>query len=171
MLWWLPCGWNMCNVCFTAWGITCVYRFAITAPKLSSAKQPAQRRNHVYFTTLEANGWGKQMTYRRLGQSSPFWATSFLRRFCQICQFRKLDHPVFISLHFGTIYTYIYFFYRASVSVLHEPPVWKTRYLYLCPQVTGCPVIPQASGSLFVAFHDSLGYGGGIVTRLHSGYR
>jgi hypothetical protein len=27
---------------------------------------------------------------------------------------------------------------------------------------------PQAPGSLFVAFHDSQGYGGGILTRLHT---
>jgi hypothetical protein len=28
---------------------------------------------------------------------------------------------------------------------------------------------PQAAGSLFVAFYDSQGYGGGIRTRLHMG--
>jgi hypothetical protein len=27
---------------------------------------------------------------------------------------------------------------------------------------------PQARGSLFVAFYDSRGYGGGILTRLHT---
>jgi hypothetical protein len=27
---------------------------------------------------------------------------------------------------------------------------------------------PQASGSLFVAFYDTQGYGGGILTRLHN---
>jgi hypothetical protein len=28
---------------------------------------------------------------------------------------------------------------------------------------------PQAPGSLFVAFYDSQGYGGGILTHLHTG--
>jgi hypothetical protein len=28
---------------------------------------------------------------------------------------------------------------------------------------------PQAPGSLFVAFYDSQGYGGDILTRLHTG--
>jgi hypothetical protein len=28
---------------------------------------------------------------------------------------------------------------------------------------------PQARGSLFVAFYDSQGYGGGILTHLHKG--
>jgi hypothetical protein len=28
---------------------------------------------------------------------------------------------------------------------------------------------PQAPGSLFVAFYDSQGYGGGILIRLHTG--
>jgi hypothetical protein len=30
-------------------------------------------------------------------------------------------------------------------------------------------IYPQAPGSLFVAFYDSQGYGGGILTRLHTG--
>jgi hypothetical protein len=41
--------------------------------------------------------------------------------------------------------------------------------MYLRPPVTGGPVIPQATGSLFVAFYDSQGYGGGILSCLHTG--
>jgi hypothetical protein len=29
---------------------------------------------------------------------------------------------------------------------------------------------PQAPGSIFIAFYDSQGYGGGILTRLHPGF-
>jgi hypothetical protein len=36
-------------------------------------------------------------------------------------------------------------------------------------QEQGGPVIPRALGSLFVASYDSRGYGGGILTRLHTG--
>jgi hypothetical protein len=37
------------------------------------------------------------------------------------------------------------------------------------PQYQDSPVSPQALGSLFVAFYDSQGYGGGILTRLDTG--
>jgi hypothetical protein len=38
------------------------------------------------------------------------------------------------------------------------------------PQWQGGPVIySQAQGSLFVAYYSSQGYGGGILTRLHTG--
>jgi hypothetical protein len=39
------------------------------------------------------------------------------------------------------------------------------------PQEQGGPHIPQALGSLFVAFVDSQGYGGGIRPRFHTGVR
>jgi hypothetical protein len=39
------------------------------------------------------------------------------------------------------------------------------------PQEQGGPVIPpRALGSLFFASYDSQGYGGGILTRLHTGH-
>jgi hypothetical protein len=37
------------------------------------------------------------------------------------------------------------------------------------PKEQGGPVIAQALVSLFVAFYDSQGYGGGIPPRLHTG--
>jgi hypothetical protein len=36
------------------------------------------------------------------------------------------------------------------------------------PPVTRCQLYPQAPGSLFVAFYDSQGYSGAIITRLHT---
>jgi hypothetical protein len=36
---------------------------------------------------------------------------------------------------------------------------------------TGAKLYPHALGSLFVAFYDSQGYGGGIRNRLHTGRR
>jgi hypothetical protein len=41
--------------------------------------------------------------------------------------------------------------------------------MYISQEKTG-PVIPWVLGSLFVAFNDSQGYGGGILTRLHTGW-
>jgi hypothetical protein len=37
------------------------------------------------------------------------------------------------------------------------------------PHWQGGQVIPQAPGFLFIAFYDTQGYGGGILTRLHTG--
>jgi hypothetical protein len=38
------------------------------------------------------------------------------------------------------------------------------------PQEQGSPITPQALDSLFIAYYDSQGYGGGIRTRLHTGF-
>jgi hypothetical protein len=49
--------------------------------------------------------------------SSHFWATTFVRRFCQIF------HPVFIFLDFST------YFYRVRSSASHPTPnLWTTLY-------------------------------------------
>jgi hypothetical protein len=51
-----------------------------------------------------------------------------------------------------------------------QPSTWRTRSLYLCPRVTGwLRYIPQAPGSLLIAFYNSRGYGGSILTCLHVG--
>jgi hypothetical protein len=56
------------------------------------------------------------------------------------------------------------------VPILQTCPTWRARSLYLYPTGTGSPrYIPWALGSLFVASYDSQGYGGGILTRLHTG--
>jgi hypothetical protein len=42
---------------------------------------------------------------------------------------------------------------------------------HICiPQEQGGPFMPPGTGFLFVASYDSHGYGGGIRTRLHTGY-
>jgi hypothetical protein len=48
-----------------------------------------------------------------------------------------------------------------------QPPAWRTRSL--CLTVTGWPsyTCSLAPDSLYVAFHHSQGYGGGILTCLH----
>jgi hypothetical protein len=43
-------------------------------------------------------------------------------------------------------------------------------HVYVCmsPRDSVAKLYPQATGSLFVVFYDSQGYGGGIVSRLHT---
>jgi hypothetical protein len=99
-----------------------------------------------------------------IGKTPLFWAIAFLRRFCQICL--ELGQPIFTSLDLATII----FLHGKVIKPCVRPPTWRTRSLYLCPPVTGWPsYTPQAPGSLFVAFYDSRGYGGGILSRLHTG--
>jgi hypothetical protein len=52
---------------------------------------------------------------------------------------------------------------------LHQP--WRSGPRIYIPQQQGGPVIPPATGFSFVASHDSHGYGGGILARLHTGTR
>jgi hypothetical protein len=40
--------------------------------------------------------------------------------------------------------------------------------IYMFPNKKVAQLYPQAPGSLLVAFYDSQGYGGGILTRLHT---
>jgi hypothetical protein len=42
--------------------------------------------------------------------------------------------------------------------------------LFISPRNRVAQLYPQALGSLFVASYDSQGYGGGIQTRLHTGF-
>jgi hypothetical protein len=51
-------------------------------------------------------------------------------------------------------------------------PQPRSPYLYPIPQKQcGAVTPPRALGSLFVASYDSQGYGGGTLTRLHTGKR
>jgi hypothetical protein len=61
---------------------------------------------------------------------------------------------------------------RPYFTVSSETPsTWRARSPYLYPPGTGWPsYTPGAVGSLFVASYGSQGYGGGILTRLHTGY-
>jgi hypothetical protein len=42
--------------------------------------------------------------------------------------------------------------------------------VFMSPSDRVAQLYPQVPGSLFVAFYDSQGYGGGILTRLHKGH-
>jgi hypothetical protein len=118
---------------------------------------------------------------RKSEQKKQFWRCkgiiiiigkpTLLRRFCQVCLLpamcRKSDHPVFTCLDFVTIF----FLQSKVVSLASNPQPGGPGLCIYVPQLQGGPVIPQASGSLFIAFYDSQGYGGGILTSLHSGGR
>jgi hypothetical protein len=75
-------------------------------------------------------------------------------------------HLVFTSLDFETTI----FFLRNKVPSLASNchPDGPGLCVYV-PQLQGSPIIPQASGSIFVAFCDFQGYSGDILARLHLG--
>jgi hypothetical protein len=94
-------------------------------------------------------------------QNSPFWAISFLRRFCQIAS--GFDLFEFRNNNFFT---------EQGRQPCVQPPTWRTRSLYLGPPRNRvAQSYLQAPGSLFVAFYDLQGYGGytSILTRLQTG--
>jgi hypothetical protein len=96
-------------------------------------------------------------------QNSPFSAIAFLRRFCQICL--ELYHPVFTYLDFATIFI---FFHRARSSALCQTPKLEDQ---VCPSSDRvAQLYAQAPDILSIAFYDSQGHGGGILTHLHMGY-
>jgi hypothetical protein len=73
------------------------------------------------------------------------------------------------SFHFFAFRNNI-FFYKARSSALRQTPNMEGQVpVFTCPSDMVAQLCPQAPGSLFVAFYDSQGYGGGIVTRLHTG--
>jgi hypothetical protein len=88
-------------------------------------------------------------------QNSLFWAIAL-----------EDSDPVFNSLDFATIYI----FYRARSSALRLTSNLEDQVsVFMCPSDRVAQLYPQAPGSLFVAFYDSQGYGGGILTPLHTG--
>jgi hypothetical protein len=91
-------------------------------------------------------------------QNSTFWAIAFLRRFCQIW-----TGFYFIGFRNNN-------FYRARSSALPPTPNLEDQVpVFISPSDRVTQLYPQAPGSLFVAFCKSQGYGGGILTRLHTG--
>jgi hypothetical protein len=49
-------------------------------------------------------------------------------------------------------------------------PTWEDQVsVFMFPSDRVAQLYPQAPGSLFVASYDSQGYGGRILTRLHTG--
>jgi hypothetical protein len=55
-------------------------------------------------------------------------------------------------------------------SALHPTPNLEDQVsVFLSPSDRAAKLYPQAPASLFFAFYDSHGYGGGILTTLHMG--
>jgi hypothetical protein len=60
-------------------------------------------------------------------------------------------------------------FLRSKVTILASKTNLENQIsLFMFPSDTVAQLHPQEPGSLFVTFHDSQGYGGGILTRLHT---
>jgi hypothetical protein len=80
---------------------------------------------------------------------------------------RLLEYPVLTSLNFATIFCFIELGRQPCV----QPPNLEGQVsVFMSPSERVTKLHPQALGSLFVAFCDSQGYGGGILTRLHTGH-
>jgi hypothetical protein len=96
---------------------------------------------------------------RRHGQNDHFRAIAFVTRFCQF-------YPVFICLDFAAV-----IFYRVRSSALRPTPNLEDQvpvFMSLSDRVG--QLYPQPPGSLFVAFSYWQVYGGGILTRLYTGF-
>jgi hypothetical protein len=71
--------------------------------------------------------------------------------------------------HFFRYRNNIYLFTEQGRQPCIQPRTWRARSLYLCPPVTGWSTYIPRHRVPFLSFsHDSQGYGGGILTRLHS---
>jgi hypothetical protein len=65
----------------------------------------------------------------------------------------------------------VFSFYRARSSVLRQTPNLEQQVsVFMPPSDRVAQLYLQAPVSLFVAFYNSQGYGGGILSRLHAGY-
>jgi hypothetical protein len=72
------------------------------------------------------------------------------------------------GLHF---FSQQYFFYTARSSALRPTPNLENQvFVCMSPSERVVQLYHQALGSFIVTFDDSQGYGGGILTRLHTGY-
>jgi hypothetical protein len=113
--------------------------------------------------TAKQDQWKLINKSKKKSKQSPFQAIAFLRRFCQTC-LRELHHPVFTSLDFTTIIS----FCRARSSALCATLNLVDQVsVFTSPSDRMAQLYPHALGSLFVAFYDLQGYGGGILTYLH----
>jgi hypothetical protein len=79
-----------------------------------------------------------------------------IRRYCQIT-------PGFHFLRNN------FFFQNKVVGLCIQPDVEDQVPVFSSASNRVAPVYSQAPGSLFVALYDSQGYGGGILTLLHTG--
>jgi hypothetical protein len=95
----------------------------------------------------------------------PFLSHSLPQKILPVLSIRKLDHLVCTSSHFATT-----FFCRARSSASCPPPNLEDQVsVFMSPSDRVAQLYPQVPGSLFVSFYVSQGYGGGILTRLHTG--
>jgi hypothetical protein len=86
--------------------------------------------------------------------------------FKQLCSLENSDklHPLSTSLDFAMAIV----LQNKAISLAPNPqPAGLGPYISV-PQQQGGLVYSQAPGSIFVAFYDSKGYDGGILTRLHT---
>jgi hypothetical protein len=92
-------------------------------------------------------------------QNSPFWAIAFLTWFCQIA----------FGFHvFGFRNNIL--FYRARSSALRATSKLEDLVpVFMSHNDRVAQFYTQTPRSLFVAFYDSQGYGGAILTRPHTG--
>jgi hypothetical protein len=79
--------------------------------------------------------------------------------------FINFDHPVFTALDLATIIL----FQIQLVSFACNPNLQNQVSVFMPPSDRVAQLYPQAPGSLFISFYDSQGYGGDIITRLHTG--
>jgi hypothetical protein len=90
-------------------------------------------------------------------QDSHFLIIAFLRRFSQM-SLRSYGFHFFGFLNNN-------FFTEQGCQPCIQPPTWRSR----SPTDRVAKLYPRAPGSLIVTFYDSQGYGGGILTHLHTG--
>jgi hypothetical protein len=96
-----------------------------------------------------------------IGKNINFWATAFLRRFCQTCLLRPSGFQFFGFRN-------NIFFYRARSLLLYATPNLEDQVpVLMSHSYRMAQLYSQALGSLYIAIYDSQGYGGGILTRLH----
>jgi hypothetical protein len=63
-----------------------------------------------------------------------------------------------------------FFLQSKVVSLASNPHLENQVPVFISPSDRVAKLYPQVPVSLFVAFYDSQGYGGGILTRLHTGF-
>jgi hypothetical protein len=96
-----------------------------------------------------------------IGKTALFEPYPFLEDSARFIHYWGLDHVVFTSLDFATVI----FFTKKGHQPCAQPPILENQVcVFISPSDGVAQLYPQALGSLFVAFYDSQGYGGGILT-------
>jgi hypothetical protein len=73
------------------------------------------------------------------------------------------------DFHFFESRNTIFFTEQGRQPCVQPPNLEDQISVFMSPSDRVVQLYPQAPGSLFVAFYDSRGYGGGILTRPHKG--